>query len=102
MAKKYKLTCDKTEINAVYEVKRGGDLARVSMPYDKVISITFENCVVPKFLKKGDTERIVIRLRGYEKPIEFYKDREGDNFEGYKADFEKFAKANRITFYNNL
>jgi len=102
MANRYKLTCDKTEINAVYPVDRKGKLDRISLTYDKVISISFDKCTERKFFKKVDSEKISLRVRGRMEPIEYYKLEEGEHFESYKRDFEKFAKDNRITFYNNL
>ena len=101
MADHYKLTCDTTEINAVYGDKKG-NLARISLTYDKVISVSFDRCEERKLFKKVPSEKISLRVRGMEEPIEYYKLREGANFESYKRDFEKFAKDNRITFYNNL
>lgn len=101
MADHYKLTCDKTEINAVYADAKG-NLARISLTYDKVISISFDRCEERKFFKKVPSEKITLRVRGRTEPIEYYKLKEGAHFESYKHDFEKFARDNRITFYNNL
>ena len=101
MAEHYKLTCDKTEINAVYADAKG-KLARISLTYDKVISITFEKCWERKLFKKIESERITLRIKGRMDPIYYYKLREGEFYESYKRDFEKFAKENRLTFYNNL
>lgn len=101
MANHYKLTCDKTEINAVYSNPKG-DLARISLTYDKIVSISFDKCEERKLFKKLPSEKITLRVRGLGEPIEYYKLREGEYFESYKRDFEKFARDNRITFYNNL
>ena len=50
MADHYKLTCDKTEINAVYGDKTG-NRARISLTYDQVISVSFARCEERKLFK---------------------------------------------------
>ncbi len=101
MANHYKLTCDKTEINAVYSDKKG-NFSRISLTYDKVVSISFDRCEERRLFKSVPSEKITLRVRGMLEPIEYYKLKEGANFESYKRDFERFAHDNRITFYNNL
>lgn len=94
-----KIMYDKTEIIVVDET--GKRPALLNLTYDKVISIAFDKCKEGLF--KKDSEKISITARGKEKPLTYYKGKEGaEKFERYKEMLTKFAKDNKISFYNNL
>lgn len=97
MAGKRRLVCDKTEIICMPEKSK-----LVNLTYDQITRIQFEKCIEKKLFSKFDSEKIIIVSRKQSEPIEFYKSKESEFFEEYKSQLEQFAKANRVSFTNNL
>ena len=99
--KKPKIMFDKTEIIAYCTII--GDLNKKSykllnLTFDKFTKIEFVPCKAKKLFKTIDSEKIVLTVKGYAKPIEFYKKDNAEHFDSYKAGFEKFATDNKISF----
>ena len=93
-----KIMYDKTEIIVVDET--GKRPALLNLPYDKITSIAFDKCKEGLFGKPS--EKISITVRGKEKPLVYYKGKEKEKFDRYKEMLTKFAKDNKVSFYNNL
>lgn len=102
--KRSKILFDRTEIIMVYDVTNNmkKKIVKTSLIYNQIQSITLEKCKEKKLFKKFDSERILIRSNKVSEPIVYYKGAEPNYFDEYKAGFRKFAKANRITLYDNL
>ncbi|HIR35284.1 MAG TPA: hypothetical protein IAC91_04210 [Candidatus Faecimorpha stercoravium] len=93
-----KIMYDKTEIIVVDET--GKRPALLNLTYDKITSIAFDKCKEGLFGKPS--EKISITVRGKEKPLVYYKGKEKEKFDRYKEMLTKFAKDNKVSFYNNL
>ena len=93
-----KILYDKTEIIVVDET--GKRPALLNLTYDKIVSIAFDNC--KEGVMKKPSEKISITVRGKEVPLVYYKGKEKEKFDKYKEILTKFAKDNKISFYNNL
>ncbi len=94
-----KILYDKTEIIVVDET--GKRPALLNLTYDKIISISFDKCKEGLFGKPS--EKISITVRGKEKPLEYFRGKEGqEKFDRYKEMLVKFCKDNKVSFYNNL
>ena len=96
---KPKIMFDKTEIVANATVvgemnKKKQRLLRLSA--DSFSQISFVPCKERKLFKKVDSEKIVLHLRGYARPVEYTKNSNEAFFESYKQSFLKFAKDNGV------
>ena len=101
MAKQFcKMTFEPTEMILNYNSGKGRK--DLNLSYDQIISISIDKCTVRKFFKNIETERVGVTPRQFGVPIYYYSYKEGDFFEGYKANLRKFAKDNRITIYDSL
>jgi len=94
------ILCDKTEIVLTYDTKEG--YRTMSVPYDKIISITVGQTEVRKLFRKVTTDKIEFKLRNREEPIIYTRIDEKEHFDKYIEDISKFAKDNKITLHNNL
>ena len=99
MAVKKSIFFDKTEIVANATVvgemnKKSQKLLRLSA--DKFSQISFVPCKERKLFKKIDSEKIVLNLRGFARPVEYTKKDNAAFFESYKESFVKFAKDNGV------
>jgi len=94
-----KIMFDKTEIVANATVvgemnKKSQKLLRLSA--ESFSQISFVPCKERKLFKLVDSEKIVLNLRGYARPVEYSKKDNAAFFESYKQSFVKFAKDNGI------
>ena len=99
--KKPRIMFDKTEVIAYATIigemnKKSQKL--LNLTPDKFSKISFVPCKEKKLFKSVDSEKIVLNLRGYARPVEYTKKENISYFETYKKNFEKFAKDNGITF----
>ena len=95
------LACDKTEMIVAIMVENKTEF--INLTYDKITRILLDSCMETQMLfKKVPSEKIEITVRNREFPIVFTKIKDKEYFDEYKQELEKFAKANRITFVNNL
>jgi hypothetical protein len=104
MAKNSRMLFDKTEIICVFEIKEGisKTIKKAALTYNNIQSVSMKPCKERKGLKVVDSERIIIRSNKLLKPIEYYKFKEKDFFEDYKAGLRIFCKDNRITLYDEV
>ena len=96
-----KIMFDKTEIVAKAIVvnetnKKKAKLLRLNA--DSFSKISFVPCKVRKLFKKVDSEKIVLNLRGYARPVEYSKKDNAAFYDSYKEGFAKFAKDNHVMF----
>lgn len=94
-----KIMFDKTEIVAKAIVvnetnKKKAKLLRLSA--DSFSKISFVPCKARKLFKKVDSEKIVLTLRGYARPVEYSKKTNAAFYDSYKDGFAKFAKDNNV------
>lgn len=97
--KKPLIMFDKTEVIAYATIV--GEMNKKSQ---KLLNLTPDNFTkisfVPykerKLFKSVDSEKIVLTLRGYAKPVEYTKKEHSHYYNDYKTSFEKFAKDNGI------
>lgn len=92
---------DKTEVVMLATIV--GDMKKKShrllnLTYDKFTKIAFVQCKERKLFKTVDSEKIVLTVKGYAKPIEYSKKENSAHYQEYKKGFEKFASDNTITF----
>jgi hypothetical protein len=97
MGAKRRMTFDKTEIVLMTDKSQ-----ILNLTYDQIVRIQFDKCIEKKLFSKFDSEKIEIMTRKQSEPVIYYKSKEKEFFEEYKEELAKFAKANRITFINNL
>lgn len=102
---KPKIMFDKTEIIANATVvgemnKKSQKLLRLSA--DKFSQISFVPCKERKLFKKIDSEKIVLNLRGFARPVEYTKKDNAAFFESYKESFVKFAKDNGVSLVDEI
>ncbi|MBQ7006716.1 MAG: hypothetical protein IJN59_02685 [Oscillospiraceae bacterium] len=92
---------DKTEVvmlaTIVGEMKKKSHKV-LNLTYDKFTKIAFVPCKEKKLFKTVDSEKIVLTVKGYARPIEFSKKEHHVHYDNYKKNFEKFAKNNMISF----
>lgn len=101
MAKKNKITFDKTEVCILDD--SGKRQAILNLSFERITSIQFDHGSMPFMgIFKKPSDRIVVTVRGLENPCILYSAREGENFQGYVDGLRKFAKDNRITLRDNL
>jgi hypothetical protein len=94
------VNCDKTEVILIYLYDK--KYQRINLTYDKITHISFDKCTEFSFFRKVPSEKITIKTSKLENPIVYTKLKEKKYFDDYKKELAAFAKANRITFYNNL
>jgi hypothetical protein len=100
MAKDEPIIIDKTELILS---PAAGSSAILNIAYDKILRIEFRKCEETKLFKKVPSEQIVFMIRGREDPVVIFKSRVSDDqFEGYKAGLQRFAKDNRVSLASNL
>ncbi len=97
---KSKIMFDKTEIVANATVvgemnKKSQKILRLSS--DSFSKISFVPCKERKLFKAYDSEKIVLSLRGYARPVEYTKKANAAFYESYKESFIKFSRDNNIT-----
>ena len=96
MAKKRKITVDKTEI--VF-IDTSGKRAQIrNLTYEKIMRIQFAKFDERKLLKKLPSEKIEIFGSGRHEPYVFTRLKNEDFFDEYKEKLAEFAKRNRVTF----
>lgn len=104
MARHSRMLFDKTEIICVFDYKEGlkKNIKKAALTYDNIQSVAIKPCRERKGFKVVDSERIMIRSNKLLRPIEYYKFKEKNFFEDYKAGLRKFCKDNRITLYDEV
>lgn len=95
------IICDKTEIILNYQDSKK-KYKVVNLPYDQISRISFEPCTEFKLFRRVPSEKITIVSKKVDNPIVYTKLKHQNLFEAYKEELAKFAKDNRITFFNNL
>ena len=98
--KQPKIMCDNTEMVIIDETEKRKRMGRIT--YDKIANIVFESCKETGFLKEIPSEKIVMNLKGQEKPLFWLKKANQGEWESYKAQLRKFCKDNRIPLYDNI
>ena len=98
---KNKITFDKTEVCILDDSGKCQQL--LNLTYDRITSIQFDHSTMPFLgIFKKPSDRIMVSIRGLEKPCILYSAREGEFFQGYVDGLRKFAKDNRITLHDHL
>jgi len=95
-----KIVFDKTEM--VLTDNYGKRVVTHNLTYDKIVNIRFDNAKVRKLLWSVRTRRIAITVRKRENPIVIYEFMDKEYFEKYMEGLRKFAKDNRVSFYDDL
>lgn len=91
-----KIYFDKTEIVCFVATKK--KYVTVNLTYDKFIRISLEKCKELNWFKLVDSEKLVMKIRGREKPIEYTKLQNKKHWQHYVDGLKKFAKDNNIRF----
>lgn len=99
MAKEH-LLFDKTELNAV--VRYGNTFAMRNLKYSDIQSISLKPCSEKGLFGSKPSEMIELKVIREAFPIVYYKGKEKQFWDSYKAGLRKFAKANRITLDDEL
>lgn len=94
------IICDKTEIILNYQDNKKYKV--INLTYDQITRISFEPCTEFKLFRRVPSEKITIVTKKVENPIVYTKLKHQNLFEAYKEELAKFAKDNRITFFNSL
>lgn len=101
--KKPRIMFDKTEIVAsaiiVGEMNKKKQKL-LNLTPDSFSKISIVPCKERKLFKMVDSEKIVLNLRSYANPVEYTKKDNAEYFESYKQNFEKFAKDNGVSFFD--
>ena len=97
--KKPRIMFDKTEVVAYATIVN--DLNKKSrkllnLTYDKFTKISVVKCTEKKLFRMLDSEKIVLNITGFARPIEFTKKDNEQFFDGYKASFKKFASVRKV------
>jgi len=95
-----KIVFDKTEV--VLTDTYGKRVVTHNLTFEKIVNIRFDNVKVRNVLWMVPTRRIAITVRGRENPIVIYEFKDKEYFERYMDGLRKFAKDNRISFYDEL
>jgi len=99
MATKWVLV-DKAELVLLVPTKN--KVLNYNLTASTIVRIQFDKCTERMFgIIPKESEKITIVTPKSGAPIEYYKSKNKQYFESYKADLEKFAKDNRITFTDN-
>jgi hypothetical protein len=101
MAEK-RVLCDKTEVVLKFNDSTDKNKIKIAnLAYDQITSITIEDFYEFRLFRKVPSERILVRTNRLQAPIIYTKKKDKQFFDEYKQDLAKFAKDNRITFYDN-
>jgi hypothetical protein len=101
MAEK-RVLCDKTELVLKFNDHTDKNKIKIAnLAYDQITSITIEDFEEFSLFRKVPSERILVRTNRLQAPIIYTKKKDKQFFDEYKQDLAKFAKDNRITFYDN-
>ena len=99
MAQKWVMV-DKAELVLLVPMKNS--VKNYNLTASSIVRIQFDKCKERKFgIIPQDSEMITIVTPKSGAPIEYTKGKNPKYFAEYKADLEKFAKDNRITFTDN-
>jgi len=92
---------DKAELVLFVPTKDG--MTSFNLAASNIVRIQYDKCVETSFfgLVKKDSEKITIVTPKRPTPIEYYKSKNAQYFDEYKAELEAYAKANRVTFTDN-
>ncbi len=95
-----KIMCDMTEMVVIDESSSRRVMMRIV--YNQITNIAFDPCKETGFLREIDSEKISITLKNRLEPLVYYKSKDKEHWEGYKAQIRKFCKDNRVSLYDNL
>lgn len=98
--KEEKIMCDAGEMVVIDESSSRRAMLRIV--YHQVIHIAFDPCKETKFFRELPSEKITINLKNREEPLVYYKAKDKEHWENYKAQLRKFCKDNRVSLYDNL
>lgn len=96
--KEPKFTFDKAEFIVLDESNSRRMLLHLNK--DRIANIVFEKCTETGFLKEIPSEKITLNLRIREEPLVYYRKKNADEWENYKAGLRQFCKENRVTLYD--
>jgi hypothetical protein len=94
------IICDKTEVILNYLDDKKYKV--INLTYDQITRISFEACKEFSLFHWVPSEKITIVTKKVENSIVYTKLKHKNLFEEYKKELARFAKDNRITFYNSL